>query len=60
MRMWHVKTMMGQTMKIVATNSTEALKIFHKCFPVEKEIRALTDEGHVYTKYNLRGGEKEL
>ncbi len=60
MRLWHVKTMTGQTMKVVATTGTEALAVYHKCFPVEKDIMGLTDEGHVYTKYNLRMGEKEL
>ena len=60
MRLWYIKTIMKQTFKVVATDSTEALKVFHKCFPGEENIRALTDEGHVYTKYNLRMGEKEL
>ena len=60
MRLWYVKTLAGQTISVVATNSTEALAVFHKCFTGEKEIKALTDEGHVYTKYNLRMGETEL
>ncbi len=49
MRLWAVRTIMGQTFRVVAVNSTGALEVFHKAFPVEKEIRSLNDEGYVYT-----------
>jgi hypothetical protein len=50
MILWEVTTMMHQRFKIAAPTDIEALEIFHKSFPVEKEIRALNDVGWVYCK----------
>jgi hypothetical protein len=50
MRLWEVTTMMHQVFRIAAPTDVEALEIFHRCFPVEKEIRALNDTGNIYCK----------
>lgn len=60
MRLWHVKTIMGQVFKFVAPTSTEALELFHQSFPGEENITSLSDRGHVYTKEFPRLPKKEL
>ena len=50
MRLWAVETVMEQVFRIAASNDIEALEIFHKEFPVEKEIKSLRNEGYLYTK----------
>ena len=58
MRLWSVRTIMNQTFRVVAHNSTDALSIFHKAFPVEREIRSLNDEGFVYSETDANGSAK--